>query len=637
MGSSSAINPANWGVGSKITAFTFGLVGLILGALVYTIGLTTASMLDARATASAASELRGILDMAAVFNQAASHEVQGLSRLLAADFDGGFALDGAALKLKGADLDAGAFTRFSTRSGASAAAFAFDGMKFVRAAGSEQLPVPTIGRDGKSATILAPVAGKQHMVRFDAIKAADGRMIGAFAVGIDVSAGMQALTAKIKQIKVGDTGYFFVLNSAPGAGYGTLVVHPAKEGANILESKDSDGHYFVKEMLEAKAGVVSYPWLNAEKGETTPRRKTVTYGSFPEWNWVVAGGTYNDEITRGAAHERNRYIAFGLAALGVFAALLFLVVRNVVTRPLGLARDAALEIAGGNLSVNIGSSRRDEIGGLADAMNAISRNLSSVVGEVRAGAEQIATASSEISTGNVDLCARTEQQASNLAATATSMEQLTVTVKQNADNARQANQMALGASNVAERGGAMVMKVIDTMNSIHQTSRKIEDITGVIDAIAFQTNILALNAAVEAARAGEQGRGFAVVASEVRNLAQRSAAAAKEIKELIGASVVQVGLGSTLVADAGVTMNEVLASVGRVTDIMAEISAASAEQSGGIEHVNRAIAQMDQATQQNAALVEEASAAAEAMQDQAATLASAVRLFKLAAQPALLT
>jgi methyl-accepting chemotaxis protein len=209
------------------------------------------------------------------------------------------------------------------------------------------------------------------------------------------------------------------------------------------------------------------------------------------------------------------------------------------------------------------------------------------------------------------------------------MEQLTVTVKQNADNARQANQMALNASSVAGQGGAMVAKVIDTMDAINQSSRKISDIISVIDGIAFQTNILALNAAVEAARAGDQGRGFAVVATEVRNLAQRSAAAAKEIKTLIGASVDQVDAGSKLVADAGVTMNEVLASVGRVTDIMAEITAASVEQSNGIEHVNRAINEMDQVTQQNAALVEEASAASEAMQEQAAALADSVRLFKL--------
>jgi methyl-accepting chemotaxis protein-2 (aspartate sensor receptor) len=454
-------------------------------------------------------------------------------------------------------------------------------------------------------------------------------VIGVLYVGVDISAEMAALKAKIKDIKVGDSGYFYVLNAAPGKAYGDLLVHPVKEGGNVLANKDANGREFVKEMLEKKNGAITYPWLNAEKGETRARDKMVGYAFFKEWNWVIAGGTFEDEITSESSQLRNRYIVFGLIALGLFALALYLVVRAIVTRPLMLARDAAVQIAKGDLTTTIDSSRRDEIGALAQAMNGISRNLSSVVGQVRDGAEQIATASREISTGNLDLCTRTEQQASNLAATATSMEQLTITVKQNADNARQANQMALNASNVAQKGGAMVTQVIDTMNTINQSSHKIVDIIGVIDGIAFQTNILALNAAVEAARAGEQGRGFAVVASEVRNLAQRSAAAAKEIKSLIGASVGQVDAGSKLVKSAGVTMEEVLASVARVTDIMADISAASAEQSGGIEHVNRSISEMDEVTQQNAALVEEASAAAEAMQDQAATLAGAVRLFKL--------
>jgi methyl-accepting chemotaxis protein len=256
-------------------------------------------------------------------------------------------------------------------------------------------------------------------------------------------------------------------------------------------------------------------------------------------------------------------------------------------------------------------------------------SLVNIVGQVRTGTDTIATASRQIAAGNMDLSSRTEQQASSLEETASSMEELTSTVKQNADNARQANQLAVTASDVAVKGGSVVSEVIDTMASINEASKKIVDIISVIDGIAFQTNILALNAAVEAARAGEQGRGFAVVASEVRNLAQRSAAAAKEIKGLIGDSVEKVAVGSKLVEQAGATMEEVVASVRRVTDIMGEISAASQEQRAGIEQVNQAIVQMDQVTQQNAALVEEASAAAESMQEQAAGLSQAVSIFKL--------
>jgi methyl-accepting chemotaxis protein-2 (aspartate sensor receptor) len=262
-------------------------------------------------------------------------------------------------------------------------------------------------------------------------------------------------------------------------------------------------------------------------------------------------------------------------------------------------------------------------------MNNISSGLSSVVGQVRQGAEQIANASGEISTGNLDLCQRTEEQAVSLASTANSMKDLTETVRRNAGDASQANQLALNTSLVAQEGGRMVREVIATMDTIKQSSGKINDIIGVIDGIAFQTNILALNAAVEAARAGEQGRGFAVVASEVRNLAQRSAAAAKEIKSLIQASSATVDTGSRLVQEAGSTMNDVLASTEQVTAIMTRISAASSAQSSGIEHVNRSIGEMDEVTQQNAALVEEASAAAQAMQEQADQLAKAVRLFKL--------
>ncbi|HZV65077.1 MAG TPA: methyl-accepting chemotaxis protein, partial [Telluria sp.] len=256
-------------------------------------------------------------------------------------------------------------------------------------------------------------------------------------------------------------------------------------------------------------------------------------------------------------------------------------------------------------------------------------SLVGIVGQVRIGTETIGTASREIAAGNIDLSSRTEMQASSLEKTASAMEELTSTVKQNADNAREANLLAATASDVARKGGDVVSQVVDTMGSINASANKIVDIIGVIDGIAFQTNILALNAAVEAARAGEQGRGFAVVASEVRNLAQRSAAAAKEIKTLIGDSVEKVERGSKLVGQAGVTMDEVVASVKRVTDIMGEIANASLEQSRGIEQVNMSIIEMDSMTQQNAALVEEAAAAAQSLQDQASELAHVVSIFKL--------
>jgi len=319
-----------------------------------------------------------------------------------------------------------------------------------------------------------------------------------------------------------------------------------------------------------------------------------------------------------------------LIAVALGALLAFTVTRSIV-RPVQLGRQAAESIADGDLTHPIATTRSDETGQLLQALATMQSRLATIVGNVRHSAEGVATASAEIASGNNDLSARTEQQASALEETAASMEELGSTVRQNADNARQANQLAMSASTVAIQGGQVVAEVVDTMKGINDSSRKIADIISVIDGIAFQTNILALNAAVEAARAGEQGRGFAVVAGEVRSLAQRSAEAAKEIKGLIGTSVERVERGSALVDRAGATMSEVVASIRRVTDIMGEISAASSEQSSGVGQVGEAITQMDQATQQNAALVEQSAAAADSLKTQAGQLVEAVAVFRLGA------
>jgi methyl-accepting chemotaxis protein len=316
-----------------------------------------------------------------------------------------------------------------------------------------------------------------------------------------------------------------------------------------------------------------------------------------------------------------------LVALGGLCA--FIISRSI-TMPLKQAVSVAATVAAGDLTTVFPPRTGDEIGELMHALQGMNNALAGIVSEVQIGTQAIASASGQIAAGNLDLSARTEEQAGSLEETASSMEELTSTVRQNADNARQANQMAQAASEVAVRSGGIVSQVVDTMGSIDASSKKIVDIIGVIDGIAFQTNILALNAAVEAARAGEQGRGFAVVASEVRSLAQRSAGAAREIKALIDDSVQQVETGAKLVQQAGTTMAEVVASVRGVTDIMGEITSASQEQSSGIEQVNQAITQMDQVTQQNAALVEEAAAAAQSMQEQAAHLAQVASGFRLA-------
>ncbi|KQQ91670.1 methyl-accepting chemotaxis protein [Massilia sp. Leaf139] len=331
-----------------------------------------------------------------------------------------------------------------------------------------------------------------------------------------------------------------------------------------------------------------------------------------------------------ASSERATMLSILAMLLGSAAAIAagFMLSRSIV-RPLNHAVKVATTVAAGDLRAQIEVNSNDETGQLLGALKAMNGSLAQIVTKVRSGAETIAVASGEIAQGNLDLSARTEQQAGALEETASSMEELTSTVRQNADNARQAKVLADSACEVAVKGGDIVERAVGTMASISESSKQIVDIIGVIDGIAFQTNILALNAAVEAARAGEQGRGFAVVASEVRNLAQRSATAAREIKTLIGGSVARVEAGSALVNEAGATMSDIVASVKRVMDIMAEISAATTEQGAGIEQVNMAVTEMDSATQQNAALVEEAAAAAQALNEQTVALNGVVSVFKL--------
>jgi methyl-accepting chemotaxis protein len=330
------------------------------------------------------------------------------------------------------------------------------------------------------------------------------------------------------------------------------------------------------------------------------------------------------------SYDTARAVLWGLAALAlVIATILGMLVTRSIVGPLKRVVDGANALAQGDLTAKIKVVRQDEVGSLAHALNQAISQLATIVGGVKQASLSISSATQQLASGNTDLSQRTEEQAASLEQTAASMEELTATVRNNADNAQQATTLATTASDVAQRGGEVVARVVETMHGISHSSAKVGDIINVIESIAFQTNILALNAAVEAARAGEQGRGFAVVAGEVRTLAQRSATAAKEIKDLIGESVNRVQTGSKLVEEAGSTINDVVQSVRRVTDIMGEISSASQEQRSGIEQVNLAISQMDQVTQQNAALVEEAAAAAQSMTEQARALNQSVAVFQV--------
>ncbi|MBW4057103.1 MAG: HAMP domain-containing protein [Proteobacteria bacterium] len=433
---------------------------------------------------------------------------------------------------------------------------------------------------------------------------------------------------QIKDLRYNGSEYFWVNDLEP-----VMLMHGVNAdlvGKNVADIKDPNGKQIFVEMVkvakEKGAGIVDYQWV--KPGASKPVDKISYVELNKEWGWVVGSGIYVDDVKAEVASMRLQILGAALILALVVFAFAWVVARGI-KRALDKAIVASDLIAAGDLTVKIEVDSEDETGHLLMSLKEMNEGLAKIVGEVRTGADSIATATEQIAAGNADLSQRTEEQASALEETASSMEELTSTVKQNADNAQQANQLAISASGVAVKGGDVINRVVRTMESITDSSRKIADIIGVIDGIAFQTNILALNAAVEAARAGEQGRGFAVVAAEVRSLAQRSAAAAKEIKTLIEDSVGKVQDGSRLVEEAGHTTQEIVTSIKRVTDIMAEISAASLEQSSGIEQVNTAITQMDDVTQQNAALVEQAAAAAESLEEQAMQLVQVVTRFKL--------
>ncbi|MDO8177919.1 MAG: methyl-accepting chemotaxis protein [Undibacterium sp.] len=441
----------------------------------------------------------------------------------------------------------------------------------------------------------------------------------------------QSAMNAIKALRYSEGEYIWINDMQP-----KMVMHPIKpelDGKDLSENKDPNGKFLFKEFVEVVktkgAGFVFYMW--PKPGNENPVQKVSYVKGFVPWGWVVGSGVYIDTVD---AALKSRFIESSIGTL-ILAAVLFgisvFIARGLLQQLGGepqYAAEITRHIAKGDLTVVIDLKKSDQ-SSLLFSIKSMRDSIAAIIGQVRSGTDAISTASKEIASGNLDLSARTETQASSLEETASSMEELTGTVKQNADNARQANQLAASASAVAVKGGNVVAEVVATMGVINSSSQKIVDIISVIDGIAFQTNILALNAAVEAARAGEQGRGFAVVASEVRNLAQRSASAAKEIKTLINDSVENVRHGSQLVDQAGGTMKEIVDSVRHVTEIMKEITVATNEQTSGIEQINLAIAEMDNVTQQNAALVEEAAAAAAAMQEQAGHLLQVVSVFKV--------
>ncbi|WP_295960214.1 methyl-accepting chemotaxis protein [Rhodoferax sp.] len=631
-------------VARRLAWLSFVGLAAVLLAVGVAIGVIEQRSTHAQLVSTVTERVQSMVAVADAYDRINRELVQRAFRSFRNSFGPTLTLDPATGQLSNADKvvndDFSAVDQFTLDTGGVATVFAKKGGDYLRITTSlkkqdgaramgtvldRSHPAYALIQAGQTYTGPAVLFGTPYMTRYEPIKDAAGATIGIFFVGSDITLQQAALDKQVAESKFFATGGIYFLDARGPLADAKFAIHPTAKGKKVLEAFPQ-AEPFLTALSTAPDGYVrkADTLLGSTPTDTWAVMRKTAAGS----NWLVAEVTESEAM---AEYWRNMTVIWSLLAattvlLGVG---LYVLVRRTVSLPLAELTVAVTAVAHGDLTRAFSTQRQDEIGALVNEVEGMRQRYLQALSQVRAAVESIGTASAEIASGNQDLSVRTEQTASNLQRTASSMEQLTSTVQQSADAARQANQLAASAAAVAARGGAVVGEVVATMTDINHSSKKIADIIGVIDGIAFQTNILALNAAVEAARAGEQGRGFAVVASEVRSLAQRSAEAAKEIKTLIGASVDKVESGSRLVQNAGSTMDEIVSSVKRVSDTIGEITAAAAEQSDGIGQVNSTVGQLDQMTQQNAALVEQSAAAAESLRDQAERLAQAVAVFKL--------
>lgn len=636
----------SWSIGAKLASIASLLVGSLF--IIFTLSLTHSAgkQVNELAVNAISEQVTGVVDMIEMYNASLNAEVDSYTRLFSHFLPENFELDTASPVMVGEqsspvikaggtplNLDSKIPDDFLARTGAISTVFARRGDDFIRVTTSlkKQDGNRAIGTlldntspayaqimTGQSFSGLATLFGKKYITKYQPVRDAQGSVIGILFVGVDITKEYADMRSKILSKRIGEQGYFFVLNSAPGKDLGKYLVHATDEGKTPAWPEGE-----LQQVMAQPNGQHEYT------DTASHHQQFMVYANVPAWHWVVVGSTDKDSLMEQVNSTRNHFLLISLLALACFAALFIWLTRKLVSRPLSDVVYIAQQYASGDLRARAETQRVDEIGALMHAIDGIGHGLEKIVGEVRLVSSEIMHNTQALSSDSDRINQQIGTQASSLEETSASMEQITATVQNTADNATQATQLVQQTDKAATVGADAVNQSVESMEAIKHASTRIADITTVIEGIAFQTNILALNAAVEAARAGEHGRGFAVVASEVRALAQRSSNAVKEIETLVADSLSKVEDGHQSAAKTQANMSDILQGIRQVKVLMSDIDVASHEQSSGISQVNIAIMQIGKATQENATLVENSQQTAAALSEQGRHLSQLVSVFKI--------